>query len=92
MVAPALDTLGMFDATAGLPEQVEQAVLGTGRLPGLPTREAVENVVVLGMGGSGVAGDLVLAVAAPFMAIPPKPPRCRPRLAGSAGGARAAAG
>ncbi|TML38653.1 MAG: bifunctional phosphoglucose/phosphomannose isomerase [Actinobacteria bacterium] len=70
VVAPALDTLGMFDATAGLPEQVEEAVLGTGRLPGLPAREAVENVVVLGMGGSGIAGDLVLAVAAPFMSIP----------------------
>jgi len=68
--APALDTLGMFDATAGLPEQVEAAAREAARIPGLPRRDAVENVVVLGMGGSGIAGDLVLAVAAPFMAIP----------------------
>ena len=70
MSAPALDTLGMFDATAGLPEQVEAAAREAARIPGLPRRDAVENVVVLGMGGSGIAGDLVLAVAAPFMAIP----------------------
>jgi glucose/mannose-6-phosphate isomerase len=70
MPSPALDTLGMFDAAAGLPEQVEAAARDAARVPGLPAREAVENVVVLGMGGSGIAGDLVLAVAAPFMAIP----------------------
>src|SRR5438477_8005754 len=70
MASPALDTLGMFDATAALPEQVEAAALDSARVAGLPAREAVENVVVLGMGGSGIAGDLVLAVAAPFMAIP----------------------
>jgi len=70
MIAPALDTLGMFDAAAGMPEQVERAAREAERVAGLPPREAVENVVVLGMGGSGIAGDLVLAVAAPFMAIP----------------------
>jgi len=30
----------------------------------------VEHVVVLGMGGSGVAGDILAAIAAPFMAVP----------------------
>lgn len=65
-----LDSQGMLDVTLGLPEQVEAAAQ-TGRgLSGLPRRELVENVVVLGMGGSGVAGDLVLAIAAPFMAVP----------------------
>lgn len=60
----------MLEATLGLPEQVEDAADAGRGLTGLPRREMVENVVVLGMGGSGVAGDLVLAIAAPFMAVP----------------------
>ena len=68
--APPLDTAGMFDAAAGLPEQVAAAAEAARGLAGLPRKEMVENVVVLGMGGSGVAGDLLLAVAAPFMAVP----------------------
>ena len=31
---------------------------------------AVEQVVVIGMGGSGIAGDVVAAVAAPMLAVP----------------------
>jgi glucose/mannose-6-phosphate isomerase len=65
-----LDTQGMFDATAGLPEQVEQAARGAHGIDGLPNRLEVENVVVLGMGGSGVAGDILMATAAPFMPVP----------------------
>lgn len=66
----ALDTLAMFDATAGLPEQVATAAEAARGVSGLPAREDVENVVVLGMGGSGVAGDILLATAAPFMPVP----------------------
>ena len=65
-----LDTLGMFDATAGLPEQVAAAAGVARAVAGLPQREQVENVVVLGMGGSGLAGDILLATAAPFMSVP----------------------
>lgn len=65
-----LDSQGMWEATAGLPEQVEAAVAAASGLDGLPDRESVENVVVLGMGGSGVAGDILLATAGPFMAVP----------------------
>ncbi|MGH9187030.1 MAG: bifunctional phosphoglucose/phosphomannose isomerase [Acidimicrobiales bacterium] len=65
-----LDTLGMFEATAGLPEQVEQAATAADDLAGLPDRADIENVLVLGMGGSGIAGDLLAAVAGPFMAVP----------------------
>ncbi len=36
----------------------------------LPDHDDVEHVVVLGMGGSGVAGDVAIAVAGPFMAVP----------------------
>ena len=65
-----VDTEGMLAATLGLPEQVAEAAEAARGLEGLPRREMVENVVVLGMGGSGVAGDLLLATAAPFMAVP----------------------
>jgi len=65
-----LDTVGMFDLTAGLPEQVQTAAANTRGLEGLPERESIENIVVLGMGGSGVAGDLLQAAAGPFMSVP----------------------
>jgi glucose/mannose-6-phosphate isomerase len=65
-----IDSQGMFEATAGLPEQVAAAV-GAGRgLAGLPDHDYVENIVVLGMGGSGIAGDIMIAVAGPFLPLP----------------------
>jgi glucose/mannose-6-phosphate isomerase len=66
----AVDSLDMWGATAGLPEQVGAAVGSVRDLAGLPSRQQVENVVVLGMGGSGIAGDVLVAVAAPFMPVP----------------------
>lgn len=65
-----LDSLGMFDLAAALPEQVEAAVARSRHTEGLPDREDVEAVVILGMGGSGMAGDVVTAVAAPQMPVP----------------------
>lgn len=65
-----LDTLGMFELTAGLPEQARQAAQDARGLDGLPEKEAIEHVVVLGMGGSGVAGDILQAAAGPFMSVP----------------------
>jgi glucose/mannose-6-phosphate isomerase len=65
-----LDTLGMWDVTLAFPEQVADAVKAADGLTGLPDREAIENVVVLGMGGSGIAGDVVTALAGPFMPVP----------------------
>jgi glucose/mannose-6-phosphate isomerase len=69
-VTDHLDSLGMFEAAAGLPEQVEQAARSAADVGGLPTHDEVENVVVLGMGGSGIAGDVLPVVAGPFMAVP----------------------
>ena len=71
-MALALDSQGMWEATAGLPEQVAEAtsafdVLGA---DDLPVHDEIENVVILGMGGSGIAGDILLASAAPFMPEP----------------------
>jgi len=66
-----LDTLGMFDAAAALPEQVAVAAATAREVAGeLPDHDDIENVVVLGMGGSGIAGDIVKEVAGPFMPVP----------------------
>ena len=65
-----VDTLDMWGATTGLPEQVEAAVASAHDLADLPRHDRVENVVVLGMGGSGIAGDVLVAAAAPFMPVP----------------------
>ncbi|MGH9084707.1 MAG: SIS domain-containing protein [Acidimicrobiales bacterium] len=65
-----LDSIGMLDLAAGLPEQVEDAAALARDLPGLPDREDVEHIVVLGMGGSGIGGDIVAAVAGPFLSVP----------------------
>jgi glucose/mannose-6-phosphate isomerase len=65
-----LDTIGMFDLTAGLPEQVADAARNARGTEGLPEKQAIEHVVVLGMGGSGVAGDILQAAAGPFMSVP----------------------
>lgn len=65
-----LDSVGMFDLAAALPEQVAAAATLGSEVLGLPTHDDIEHVVVLGMGGSGVAGDILSAVAAPFMPVP----------------------
>ncbi len=68
--AGTVDSLAMFDATAGFPEQVATAASAARGLDGLPDRAYVEHVVVLGMGGSGMAGDVVVAVAGPYLPVP----------------------
>ena len=65
-----LDSVGMFDLAAALPEQVAAAATLGADVEGLPSHEDIENVVVLGMGGSGIGGDIVAAVAGPFMSVP----------------------
>lgn len=65
-----LDSVGMFDLAAALPEQVAAAATLGAEVDGLPEHDDIEHVVVLGMGGSGVAGDILTAVAAPFMPVP----------------------
>ena len=69
-MAGAPDSLDLFDATAALPEQVFDAAVRARGLSGLPDRERIEHVVVLGMGGSGLAGDVMVAAAGPFLPVP----------------------
>ena len=69
-VSTPLDSLGMQDATLDLPNQIERSADEARQLAGLPSASTVNQVVVLGMGGSGIAGDIVEAVAGPQMTIP----------------------
>ena len=62
---------GCSTSTAGLPEQVSRRrPCGPRASTGLPDHDDVEHVVVLGMGGSGIAGDILVAAAQPFMPVP----------------------
>jgi glucose/mannose-6-phosphate isomerase len=69
-VGDVLDTLDMFGVTAGFPEQVAEAARAAASVEGLPGAEAIDNVLVLGMGGSGIAGDVLAAVGGPFVSVP----------------------
>ena len=69
-VAPLADSRSLWDATFALPEQVMAALDTAGQIDELPSHDEVENVVVLGMGDSGIVGDVLTAVAAPFMPVP----------------------
>jgi glucose/mannose-6-phosphate isomerase len=65
-----LDSVGMFDLAAAFPEQVEAAAARAAEASAGIDPAAVENVVVLGMGGSGMAGEVVAAVAEPMLPVP----------------------
>ncbi len=67
---PLIDSDGMFDLAEGFPEQVERAFRDCASVTGLPRREDIESVVVVGMGGSGIAGDVLHAVASPLLPVP----------------------
>lgn len=68
----AADPAGMLRAVESWPEQWRDAVARTRSIPAgaLPEAEALDHVVVCGMGGSAVAGDVLRAVAAPALRVP----------------------
>ncbi|MHB8219217.1 MAG: SIS domain-containing protein [Acidimicrobiales bacterium] len=65
-----MDTLGIWEATAGVPEQLGAAVAAAESVEGLTVGGPISQVVVAGMGTSGIVGDLVAAVCGPVMAVP----------------------
>ncbi len=71
--APPLpvDSLDMWGATAGLPEQIDEAIdrAAEADLAAVAGR-SFDSVVVCGMGGSGIAGDVVTAIAWPRARLP----------------------
>jgi glucose/mannose-6-phosphate isomerase len=60
----------MWAITAALPEQVEEAAAVAAAVDGLPAPEGIINVVALGMGGSGIGGDVLAAIAGPLLGVP----------------------
>lgn len=66
------DSLNFLDAVAGLPEQLAAAHEAAAMVPAdlLPKVDTIRNLVVLGMGGSGIAGDVVSAAFNDELAVP----------------------
>ncbi len=64
------DSLGFREAVFGLPEQVEAAWRRLTVTGSLPSHDEIANVLVLGTGAAGWVGDLLAAVAGPFMPVP----------------------
>lgn len=65
-----IDTLGMRAAALALPEQFRAAVAGSAEVAGLPDPNGLTSVVIAGMGGSGIAGDVGVAVGAASSRLP----------------------
>jgi glucose/mannose-6-phosphate isomerase len=66
------DTLGLGDALCALPEQLAAAHEVAGRVPAaaLPDAGRFDRVVTLGMGGSGIAGNILQAVGTATLPVP----------------------
>jgi glucose/mannose-6-phosphate isomerase len=60
----------MLAATAALPEQLADSVVASMAVEGLPSVEGLNSIVVLGMGGSGVAGEILQAIGKDQLGIP----------------------
>ncbi len=67
----AVDSLGFAEAVATLPEQFSEAVGAAGAVDLAAVSNApVEHVVVCGMGGSGISGDVLAAAASHDLPVP----------------------
>ncbi|MEX2267179.1 MAG: bifunctional phosphoglucose/phosphomannose isomerase [Acidimicrobiia bacterium] len=69
----AADSLGVLDALGAMPEQLAAAHEAAGMLVDrmtLPAPEDFDNVVIMGMGGSGIVGDLVQVVGTGTLPVP----------------------
>src|SRR5688500_16105408 len=67
------DSLGVLDALASMPEQLAGAHEAAGEAVDqvtLPAADAIDNIVVMGMGGSGVVGDVVASVGTGSLPVP----------------------
>jgi glucose/mannose-6-phosphate isomerase len=67
------DSLGFVEAVRGLPEQLadaDQSARVALERASLPAASEIDNIVVLGMGGSGIAGDALAAVSNATLPVP----------------------
>jgi glucose/mannose-6-phosphate isomerase len=65
-----LDSLSVLETVEGFADQCRRGWQLGGSAVALPEAGGVESVVVLGMGGSGVSGDVVRSVVEPRLPIP----------------------
>ena len=68
-----IDVAGMADAIAGMGSHITDAVsLVNAALKNatLPSKDSVENIVVAGLGGSAIGGDLVRSYLLPKIETP----------------------
>jgi glucose/mannose-6-phosphate isomerase len=66
----AVDASDMLGRIAGLGEQLERGFRAARGTPNLPSGEGVRSVVVCGMGGSGIAGDVLRSLYADRSRVP----------------------
>ncbi len=68
------DSLDMLGATLGLPEQFDEAWRSAAEVAdafeGIPRGDDLDAVVVVGMGGSGIGGDVLHAIGAGTLTCP----------------------
>jgi glucose/mannose-6-phosphate isomerase len=64
------DSEGMLAATAALPDDLVAAAQLAAEAPEVPSADGMESLVVLGMGGSSVAGEVLQAVGAGQLRLP----------------------
>ena len=74
-MSPPLDSLGLFELAASLPRQATEARqlardLDVRSIDPAFGGPAIRNVLALGMGGSGIGGDILAAIAQPVSSIP----------------------
>jgi glucose/mannose-6-phosphate isomerase len=67
-----VDSLHFLDAVTGLPEQLADAHEAAGKVHSseFPIAGDIRNIVVLGMGGSGISGDVVAAAFNDELPVP----------------------
>jgi glucose/mannose-6-phosphate isomerase len=66
-----IDPRGMYDCIHGFADQVEEAVsIGHDANPGNIAKRKIRNIVVAGLGGSAIGGDLVRSYLAEWLPVP----------------------
>jgi glucose/mannose-6-phosphate isomerase len=65
-----LDSLGVLDTVEGFPTQIEEGWALGSSVIGLPDAAGLESILVLGMGGSAAAGDIIQAVTEARVPVP----------------------
>ncbi len=65
-----IDKSGILDTLKRFPEQCREAIDSGMALDGLPGGEGIDSVFVVGMGGSGISGDVVGSLVAEDIQVP----------------------